>query len=59
MTFHERMKQLWCEHVVVIDDVKRIAPLKVEAKCRKCGKILTGQYALSLNCELVQVKRPL
>lgn len=52
------LRRLFCRHTVFFDDLKRINPDRVEARCSRCDKLLRARYGLALNCRFIGWRKP-
>jgi hypothetical protein len=46
---YRKLRQSRCPHRISIHDLRRIRPDLVQAKCRRCGKLLEAEYGLAIN----------
>lgn len=54
MTIATYLHRRFCAHEVFIDDLRRLSPHQVVAKCNRCGKELAATYGLALPAKLLQ-----
>lgn len=48
------LRRRFCDHEVFIENLRRLSPHQVVAKCNRCGKELAATYGLALPAKLLQ-----